>query len=372
MLIRYSEYEARSRKLVSKRTIWVTALACLVFGIFNIDMASWSSVAAILAACGICVVALVANHKDRVRLANIMVCASILIAITYSIYDGDGLLDPGIIGYALFILIGTLLLEKRYTIWLTLASIVSLLFIGYMQVHGYLHMSIHPNDASNLVPIIIFLVIGALVVWVIQDNMDGNLLQLKESDRELRESYALTIQGLSRALDVRDVDTGGHSHRVVDLTVKLAQAMGISEKDIEYMRYGAYLHDIGKIGIPDAILFKKELLTDEEWKIMRTHTLLADDVLASIPYLIPALDIPKYHHEHWDGNGYPHQLSGTQIPLAARIFAVVDVWDALTNARPYRDAWPHDRARNYIAHLSGKQFDPLVVSSFLKVLDTLK
>jgi len=368
MPFQYSEYEYKSRKKISNRTNWVIQAACLLFGVFNINLSSWNSVVIILLAAGMCVVALVANHRNHVTTANILLCVSCLIAITYSIYDGDGLLDPGIIGYPLFILVGTLLLSKRFTPWLTLAAILCLVFIGIQQQQGMLNLTIHLNDASNLAPIIIFLLAGALVVWVILDNMENNFNQLRESELELRRSYELTIQGLSKALDVRDVDTGGHSHRVVEMTVTLARSLGLGEKEIANIKNGAYLHDIGKIGIPDAILYKQGPLSPAEWEVMRKHTLLADEVLSGIPYLAPSLAIPKYHHERWDGSGYPDQLKGADIPFGARIFAVVDVWDALTNNRPYRKAWSNMQTMKYLQEESGKLFDPQVVSEFLYLL----
>lgn len=257
MDIQYPDYEAKTQMRISRYTIWVTMIACVAFGVFNIDLSSWSSVAAILTAAGLCLVALLANYRNHVMIANLLVCSSVLLAITYSIYDGDGLLDPGIVGYPLFILIGTMLLSKRYTIWLTLAAILSLSTVGFMQANGSLHLTIHTNDARNLIPIIIFLVVGSLVVWVILDNQDKNFQMIRESEEDLRKSYDLTIQGLSAALEMRDVGTGGHSHRVVELTEKLARRLEIPEKEITSYRYGAYLHDIGKIGIPDAILLKK-------------------------------------------------------------------------------------------------------------------
>jgi len=365
VLGRYTDYGEEQRSKILRVTIWVTIIASLVFAVFNFNLSSWQSFGVIIATTGVCLVALLARYKGHANLASILICVSVLFAVTYSIYDGDGLLDPGIVGYPLFVLLGTMLLDKRYTFWLTLAAILCLSFVGVMQSQGNLHLTIHTNDAWNLVPISIFLVAGALVVWVILDGMQKNYEQVRVSEIELRKSYELTIQGLSKALDKRDFGTGGHSRQVVELSEKLARAFSFSEEEMLYLRYGAYLHDIGKIGIPDAILNKPGPLTAEEWDVMHTHPLMAEDILEAIPFLRLALDIPKYHHEHWDGTGYPSHLKGTQIPLSARIFAVVDVWDALTNIRPYRAAWSKDQAREYIEEQAGKHFDPDVVKMFL-------
>jgi putative nucleotidyltransferase with HDIG domain len=172
--------------------------------------------------------------------------------------------------------------------------------------------------------------------------------------------------GWARALDLRDKETEGHSQRVTRMTVRLAQALGVPEADIVQMRRGALLHDIGKLGIPDAILQKPGPLDENEWVVMRKHPVYAYEMLAPIPFLHTALDIPYYHHEKWDGSGYPLGLAGEDIPLAARIFAVVDVWDALTNDRPYRTAWTPERALNHIQSLVGTHFDPQVVAVFVE------
>lgn len=193
---------------------------------------------------------------------------------------------------------------------------------------------------------------------------------LKSSSRRLSQAYDATIEGWSRAMDLRDKETEGHTQRVTDVTVKLAIAMNIDERDIVHIRRGALLHDIGKLGVPDHILLKSDKLTDEEWLIMRQHPVYAYNMLASVDYLHHALEIPYAHHEKWDGSGYPRGLKGLEIPLAARIFAVADVWDAITSDRPYRKGWPKENALEYIKAESGKYFDPQVVNMFLKIVGT--
>ncbi len=190
---------------------------------------------------------------------------------------------------------------------------------------------------------------------------------LENSLLDLNQAYESTIVGWSRAMDLRDKETEGHTLRVTKMTVQLAEAMGISGKDLVNIRYGSLLHDIGKLGVPDRILLKPDSLTADEWVIMRRHPRYAYEMLSGVDYLRPALDIPYYHHEQWDGNGYPSGLKGEEIPLAARLFAVVDVWDALTSDRPYRPAWSNKEAKTYIKACSGKQFDPFVVEKFLDV-----
>ena len=191
---------------------------------------------------------------------------------------------------------------------------------------------------------------------------------MQKSNQELVMAYDATIAGWSRAMDLRDEETEGHTQRVTELTLRLAEKFGISQQEQVQIRRGALLHDIGKLGVPDGILLKPGKLTDEEWKIMRQHPNSAYEMLMPITYLRPAMDIPYCHHEKWDGSGYPRGLKGEQIPLAARIFAVIDVWDALTSDRPYRSAWTKERALEYIKEQSGKHFDPDIVEVFLETV----
>ncbi|MBN1439737.1 MAG: GAF domain-containing protein [Anaerolineales bacterium] len=193
--------------------------------------------------------------------------------------------------------------------------------------------------------------------------------ELQHSNAELNLAYDTTIEGWSRALDLRDEGTEGHTERVTEMTERLARAMGVDESQMVHIRRGALLHDMGKMGIPDSILLKRDALTREEWDIMRRHPLYAFEMLAPVIYLRNSLDIPYCHHEKWDGTGYPRGLKGEQIPLAARIFAIVDVWDATTSDRPYRQAWTKEQAREFLRTQSGKHFDPQIVPVFLSIVD---
>jgi PAS domain S-box-containing protein len=191
---------------------------------------------------------------------------------------------------------------------------------------------------------------------------------LQRSNVELALAYDTTIEGWARALELRDMETEGHSQRVTELTLELARQQGMRDEELVHIRHGALLHDIGKMGVPDSILHKPGPLTDEEWAIMHQHPVYAYKLLNPIAYLRPAVDIPYCHHEKWDGSGYPRGLKGEQIPLSARVFAVVDVWDALCSDRPYRPAWSQEKALAYIKDESGRHFDPHVVEAFLALL----
>ncbi len=184
---------------------------------------------------------------------------------------------------------------------------------------------------------------------------------LRHTNLKLDHAYNATLEGWVRALDLRDKCTGDHTQRVVERTLKLAQAVGIPDQQLIHVQRGALLHDIGKLGIPDNILNKSGPLTAEEWELMRKHPVFAREILEPIEFLRPALPIPYTHHEKWDGSGYPRGISGSEIPLEARVFGVIDVWDALSSPRPYRDSWPEEKVQRFIREGAGTQFDPQVV-----------
>lgn len=195
------------------------------------------------------------------------------------------------------------------------------------------------------------------------------LAAAQDAAAELRGAYDATLEGWSLALEMRDEQTLGHTQRAAQLACEIARELGVPDCDIPHVRRGALLHDIGKMVIPDAILKKAGPLDDAEWAVMRAHPVVAQEFLSRIAYLAPALDIPYYHHERWDGSGYPRGLRGTAIPLAARIFAVIDVYDALTSDRPYRAAWTAEEALQHIQRQAGAHFDPSVVEVFVERLE---
>jgi HD-GYP domain-containing protein (c-di-GMP phosphodiesterase class II) len=193
-----------------------------------------------------------------------------------------------------------------------------------------------------------------------------NITKYRQSfNSELTQAYDKTIEGWTRALYLRDHETEDHTRRVTEMTLNLAHRMNIPEYELIHIRRGATLHDIGKVAIPDHILFKPGPLTEKEWVKMRSHPLIAVEILKSILYLAPALPIPRSHHEKWDGSGYPDGLVGEDIPLVARMFAFADVFDALTSDRPYRQAWPQAEALDYIRENSGTHFDPKIAPVFI-------
>ncbi len=199
-------------------------------------------------------------------------------------------------------------------------------------------------------------------------DSSGLFHDLQRSNAELSQAYDSAIESWAHVLELSNRESGAHAYRVVDLTLRLARAMGIEEENLVHFRRGALLHDVGKLGISETILNKPGPLSPEERQVLEGHSQLAYQLLSSVNYLAPALDIPHYHHEHWNGSGYPEGLREEQIPFPARLFAVVDVYDALTSTRPYRSSWTTRAALDYIEQNAGILFDPAVVKVFLRLM----
>jgi len=251
--------------------------------------------------------------------------------------------------------------EEEFVAYYGVPLIAKGILVGVLEI--FHRSGFNPNDEwVNYLQVLA----EQAAIAIENSNLFNNL---QNTNKKLVQAYDATIEGWARALEMRDMETEGHSRRVVDTTMKLVQNLGIHGEKLAHIRRGALLHDIGKMAVPDAILQKPGKLNEEEWRIMRLHPVYAFEWLSSIEYLRPALDIPYCHHEKWDGSGYPRGLQGEQIPLSARIFAVADVWDALRSDRPYRKAWPIEKTLTYIKDQSGKHFDPQVVEAFLKTID---
>jgi HD-GYP domain-containing protein (c-di-GMP phosphodiesterase class II) len=239
----------------------------------------------------------------------------------------------------------------------------------------YYSLHASPYDSRLLIVIRDLTSEGALEQQAIQQRNEMDLLtnrlieDLHRANDEMNQAYMTTLINWAAAVELRGGDSPGRSDRLVQLTRRLAESMGISRQEVKSIGFGALLHDIGEMGISVALLNKPEKLTEEERDIMSWHTAHGYDLLSPIRHLQKALVIPRYHHERWDGSGYPEGLKGEEIPLPARIFAVVDVFDALTSPRPYREAWHREDAVAYIREKAGLLFDPVVVRYFLSIID---
>jgi putative nucleotidyltransferase with HDIG domain len=241
--------------------------------------------------------------------------------------------------------------------------------IGVLYVDNRVHTGIFKEGDLNLITAFADQAAVAINNADLFEKLKRTNFQLEAANIELGIAYEATLRGWVRALDVRDKETEGHTQRVTVLTQRLAQSMGVDRETLEHITRGALLHDIGKMAISDEILRKQGPLTAEERTIMQRHPVYAYEMLSPIEFLRPALDIPYCHHEKWDGTGYPRGLKGEEIPFAARIFPIIDVWDALTSDRPYRKAMAHNEVRGLVQADSGKHFDPLVVEAFMDLKD---
>lgn len=293
------------------------------------------------------------NQRGHVMLVGWIFCLIVLVTIIASYRTLD--LTPALLILALPVAVASLIIQP----W------ASLLFAGItIIIYIWIYLQSWKAFGFDNFPLVILfiLAIGAYVLAKMLNKSIGDSVR----------AYDETIQGWANALEMRGSETIGHSQRAVNLTLLLARKLGIRGPDLIHVRRGVLLHDIGKMGIPDSILYKPGELTEEEWAVMRKHPEYARDYFSGISYLTPAMDIPFFHHEKWDGTGYPHGLQGEHIPLPARIFAVVDVWDALTSERPYRDAWSREKTLQHIHEQSGKHFDPRIVDMFTRLIEKQK
>ncbi len=308
---------------------------------------------------GICFLSVPLNKRGHYLYTAVFISTLMFVVITFTLIDGVALKDAGLLAYPIFIIFTSFLLNKNSSWLAVLLSIGSVILVYYLDLRGFLEQPEFSNE-SQLKVIIILLIATGFFLWAVMENWERIM-------QNLRETYDLTLTGWSKALEYRDQETEGHSARVTEMAVRLAKSLGVSGSDLEDFHRGALLHDIGKMAIPDEILLKKGELTDDEWTVVKKHPLRAKSLLENIPYLKHALTIPYSHHERWDGSGYPNGLVGEKIPFAARIFAVVDVWDALTSDRPYRKAWSEEKTIAYLQEQSGQLFDPHIVAEFLKL-----
>ena len=358
------------KKRILQVVTWIILLAAILFGFLNMTFRTWESVIALFSLALFCIPILVLNSKGYHSIAEILLCFIVLVVIDISLYDGDGILDSGILAMPALILFGALLLGKRYVPLFLIATITSLFLLVYLEMDGYVHPTIHAARYSDLYSIGILLCVVSWLVWVIVNNYEENLNRVKDANIELSLNYDLTIRAMAKALEYRDLETAGHSTRVVELSTQVASSLGFSPREIEHLKRGALLHDIGKLAIADSILLKPGKLTAEEIKIMQRHPEYGREFLEGISFLEPAIAIVYSHHERWDGNGYPTGLKGEQIPLSARIFSIIDNWDALTSDRPYRKRWAREKVVNYIAENAGSMFDPNITKRFLEMISS--
>ncbi len=361
-------YNRGLRRRTLMLLIVIAFCASVILGFFDLQFRTWDSVLALFCMALLCLPALLLAYRGGYVLPASMLSLVLLVVISVNLYDGDGVRDPGLIAYAIFIMTGALFFGKRAVPYFGIAAIASLAIIVALEVQGRIHPIIGPTRYSILIPLGTLLAASAGIVWATVNNLERHLQRAAASEAELRHNYDLTLEAWARIMEHHDLETKGHSRRVVDLGTRLARMLGVGESEIIDLQRGALLHDIGKLSIPDQILRKPGPLDDAEWAEMHKHPAYAREMLQGIPFLARPAAIAYSHHERWDGGGYPEGLRAEQIPLSARLFAVVDVWDALTSERVYRAAWPRQQALDYLRDNSGSQFDPRIVDRFLRMM----
>jgi putative nucleotidyltransferase with HDIG domain len=361
-------YEREQRRRTLALMLRVVLVAGVALFLVNVYISAWAIAIALLGMCLLCIPAFWLNSRGHYMPSALLTLAILLLVADYNLYAGGGLQDSGMLAYPIIIIVGSLFFGRPAIPVLTIASLGSLAVTAYLEITGYFSPLPSVTDAGYCLSVGILLMASGALVWVVIRNSESNIAHIRQAEAELLETYDLTLRGLVTALEYRDCETVGHSRRVVDLSMKLAHEMGCSETEIEQISRGALIHDIGKMGVPDHILSKPGPLNDEEKKIMERHTVYAREMLAPISFLHAASVISYCHHERWDGSGYPRGLKGDEIPRAARLFSVVDQWDALSSERPYRKAWPKEKIIAYVRENSGKHFDPQVVETFLKII----
>jgi hypothetical protein len=320
------------------------------------------------------------TRAGKIRWAASVFIGLFWVLIVVTSYFFGGTENSGMMVLIVMVVLAFLLINVQAGVIVTILSILAAVGLFWLSATGQLPEPLETIDAFNymvvLIAALLFTVIPmSIVMRSLSSSRQALLHEIdfrRKAEQDVVAAYEETLEGWARTLEYRNQETEGHSRRVIDLTLQLARRLEFPEEYMDDLYRGALLHDIGKIAISNAILRKPGSLNDEEWAIVRQHPLVAQELLSPIDYLQQALVIPLCHHENWDGSGYPQGLKGKEIPLPARIFSVVDNWDALTTDRPYASAWTHGQALRYLKEQGGKKFDPDIVAVFIALVETGK
>ncbi len=361
-----SPYEQKQKRRVLSGVLWIMMALALAIGFINLRLGAVPESVALFAAAAVSIPALILNQRGLYDIAAGVASVVVLVTLDFTLWRAGGIHDAAIVTIPLFVMLGPLLFSRRALPIFVIAALASVIAIGALELPGESQFALARNVAD--IAVISLLTVGSgLMAWLTIGRLEENVQRARRSESDLHETYERTLEGWSKALEHRDLETHGHTRRVVDLCLRLAREWDFNEDEMARIRHGALLHDIGKLAIPDSILLKEGPLNSSELRVMQRHPDVALWMLSEIPYLQSALTIPASHHERWDGSGYPKGLRATEIPMEARIFAVVDAFDALTSNRPYRKAWSISKALNYIKDNSGTIFDPEVCAAFLRL-----
>ena len=311
------------------------------------------------------------NTQGYHKLASFGPFFLVAFVLIYNQVVNNGLFDVALLAYPALIVFSSLLLGTKFVVPISGVMIAVVSVIQKLTDMGIVtpYEGRLTTNAQDYWTIVAAIAITGAIVYIIMSIIEKNVTNILISEEHIKLVYESTLKGWARALELRDHETEGHSQRVTELTIALAGKLGITGEALTNVRWGALLHDIGKMSVPDEVLLKPGRLTKEEFDIIKEHPTTARTLLGNIPYLQSALAIPYGHHERWDGSGYPRGLKGEDIPLPARIFAVIDVWDALHSERPYKKAWSDEETIAYLKENIGSHFDPNVVYAFEELLE---
>lgn len=341
--------------------LWFTFFVAIYFAVIN----SGPTRVAFYTLAVASLIGIILNYFQKYSLSASIPVVIGAIALFINFYEGISLFDPGIVAIPLLIILASFLFGSRRIYRVAFMNIVGVGLLVYLE-RAEIISPPYPTSNERFIIIALLIVFTAVLQKRIIQNWEQAVDIAQQAEHKIRDAYVRTLEGWAKTLEFHDRETLGHSQRVTALCHHLALRMGILDpEELEYIRWGALLHDIGKLAIPSEILRKEGDLSKEEWDLIKSHPTLAGEFLGNIDYIQPALSIARSHHENWDGTGYPEKLEGEQIPLHARIFAVVDSWDALTTDRPYRKAWSNQTTINYLREQSGKKFDPKIVDLFI-------
>jgi putative nucleotidyltransferase with HDIG domain len=364
-----SAYETHRKKQILYISLGISGLAVLPMGLNNLSRGNIESAISLFTVSFISLAAMYLNHKNKFKLSAGTFFVFVYIAIFFNCADSNGLRDEGLVALPILTVMASLLFGKLISISLTGFSILCIWLFFYLTNLGLITPENLVGISTPIILSLILVVMGGLQ-YVVMRYWEQNILWLQYSERRVRDAYDKTIEGWARALEQRDRETEGHSRRVVELSLRFAEALNITNmNELKAIRQGALLHDIGKMAIPDDILLKPGALTKEEWHIVQQHPKLAKQMLEPLSFDPAVIEIAMHHHERWDGKGYPAQLAKDQIPKYARMFTIIDQWDALLSDRPYRKAWTIEEATRYLEENSGQIFDPDLIPLFLEMID---
>jgi len=366
-----SPFDINQRSLTLKVVLWVIFTTSL--GLIWIDISSNGFTPGVwitIALSGFCLPGFYLNARGYFLPIAVSLSLLLLLAAGVNLYTREGLHDMGIVAFPVIIIICSLFFGKRGLIIFTLLSSLSISVVGFPEINGLLKPIPSNTNIGHVIALLIFILSTSILLWTLLDHAEKSRISIQKKEAELKETYDLTLQGFAKAYEFRGREPEGHSQRVMEFSLKLAGEIGLQGIELENFRRGVLLHDIGTLFIPDQIMLKPGPLVDEEWVIIKKHPERARDLLIKIPYLQPCLAIPYSHHENWDGSGYPQGLKGEDIPLPARIFALVDQWEELSSNRPFRPAWNPEKIMDHIRENVGILFDPDLTLLFIALLES--